>query len=239
MSELEIVRFSAPTVRGNLDIDTDLARAAAREGRRVLRLWWGGPPTAVLGCGDNPERELDLDACERLGIGITRRVTGGGTVLLTESVANYSYTAPDPGALDIHETFAAGARLVVEMLSAFGIRAHARETSDVAVGWRKISGNAQARKWHAILLHGTVLVDIDLHLMESILRRPSREPDYREGRPHSDFIITMNHLGLSPTREEIEDAFEHAARRVEMGPRNGGWGASRLAPTPAIIAPSL
>ncbi len=210
-NDLEILRLSAPTVQGNLDIDAELARTAVRDGRRVLRFWWGGPPTVVLGCADKPEIAADLDECGRHGIQVIKRITGGGTVLQTEGVFNYSYTAPDTGSLDIHRMFGQGAILVIDALASLGISARHKGVSDIAIGERKISGNAQARKWHAILLHGTVLVDIDHDLLETVLRHPTREPDYRQGRKHSDFIVTLRDLGVKADRDDVENAFARAA----------------------------
>lgn len=215
-NDLEIIRLSAPTVQGNLDIDAELARTAVRDGRRVLRFWWGGAPTVVLGCADKPEIAADLDECGRRGIQVIRRITGGGTVLQTQGVFNYSYTAPDPGSLDIHGVFRQGAILIVDALAKLGVSAQHRGISDIAVGQRKISGNAQARKWHAILLHGTVLADIDHDLVEAVLKHPTREPDYREGRKHSDFIVTLRELSVEAECEDVESAFAVAAAGAFM-----------------------
>lgn len=213
---LEIHRWSEPTVAANLAVDEALAREAGAAGRRVLRFWWGGPPAVVLGRSERPEQVAYLDACERLGVPVLQRVTGGGSVLQTETVFNYSLTAPDPGNLDIHRRFAQGAALLVETLRLLGVEAQPRGISDVAVGERKISGNAQARKWHAILLHGTLLVDLDRELLEAVLRHPPREPEYRRGRPHGEFIITLRDLGVPALRQDVEIACERAAHRIRL-----------------------
>ena len=162
-----------PTVEENLRFDERLASEAQRDVRRVLRLWWGGAPTVVLGCADKPEKELFKDECESRGIAILKRVTGGGTVLQTPGVLNYSYTAPDPGRLDIHRMFDQGTSLIVHALAGIGVEAHKRGISDVAVGDRKISGNAQAKEMAGDPAP-RVLVDIDRDLMRAVLRHPSR-----------------------------------------------------------------
>lgn len=212
--ELEIARWSEPTVEMNLTIDERLAREAGETGRRVLRLWWGSGTVAVLGAGDKPEQVLNLDECARRGVVWIKRVTGGGTVLQTPDVFNYSYTAPDPHRFDLERVFEQGAQLVINALDRLGVSARMRGASDVAVGDLKISGNAQARKWKAVLLHGTLLVDADLELMEAVLQHPPKEPDYRRGRPHSDFVTTLAELGVRATRAEIESAFAAAAKTV-------------------------
>jgi lipoate-protein ligase A len=208
---LEVIRWSEPTVEMNLAVDERLAQEAARTGRRILRLWWGSGTTAVLGCGDKPEVALNLGECRRRGIGYAKRVTGGGTVLQTPGVFNYSYTAPDPGRFDMQRVFEQGTRLVVRALAQLGVRAQQRGTSDVAIGDLKISGNAQARKWRAVLLHGTLLVGADVELMEAALRHPRKEPEYRRGRSHRDFVVTLAQLGVGATDAEVESAFVMAA----------------------------
>lgn len=208
---LEVIRWSEPAAELNLAVDEQLARCANRTDRRILRLWWGSKPTVVLGCGDKPEAALNLDECEQRGIGWVKRVTGGGTVLQTSGVFNYSYTAPDYGRMDMERMFERGAELVVKALARFGVCAKQRGISDVAVGDLKISGNAQARKWKAVLLHGTLLVHIDRELMEAVLRHPNKEPDYRCGRVHSDFVVTLNDLGVAADKATLENAFAAAA----------------------------
>jgi len=209
--DLEVIRWSEPTVEMNLAVDEQLARCAGETGRRILRLWWGSKPTVVMGCGDKPDTSLNIDECEKRGIGWVKRVTGGGTVLQTSGVLNYSYTASDPGCLDIRKTFEQGADFVTSGLAQLGIESWHCGISDVAVGDRKISGNAQARKWRSILLHGTVLVDIGFDLMEAVLKHPAKEPDYRQRRDHREFMVTLRELGVTLCAVDIEAAFAQAA----------------------------
>lgn len=210
-SGVEIRRYSAPTVAENLRIDEELVREAGLNGLRVLRFWWGGPPAVVLGCADRPETACHLDVCERLGIAVMKRITGGGTVLQTSGVLNYSLTMPDSGRLDIHRVFGLGADLIIGALSRLGIEAQREGISDIAVGGRKISGNAQARKRHGVLLHGTIMVDVDLALVETVLKHPTREPDYRQGRSHRDFIVCLRELRPGLDGRFVEAALAAAA----------------------------
>jgi lipoate-protein ligase A len=63
--------------------------------------------------------------------------------------------------------------------------------SDLTVGGRKFSGNAQYRKRTFVLVHGTVLLDFDLALMERYLRLPARQPEYRGNRSHREFVANL------------------------------------------------
>ncbi len=212
---MEIIVSPPGAVADNLQTDEEMLRSAAAEDRSVLRLWWGGPPAVVMGRSEVLDRVVDGEECRRRGVEILRRITGGGSVLLTRDVLSYSLTCPAPGLPDIRAIFQVGARLLVETLGELGLQAVARGTSDVAVGHRKVSGNAMARRWGGLLLHGTLVWDLDLDLVEACLRHPPREPDYRQGRSHRDFITTLRGLGVEG-RPQLEEAVIAAARRLGL-----------------------
>ena len=216
---LDIVIAPVSSVAINLAVDEMLVEQAGAEGRTVLRLWWGEGPTVVHGNSEKPEAVADLEACARLGAAVLRRRSGGGTVLQTEGVLNYSLTAPLAHHLDVTAAFAVGARLLSDALARLGLVAGWRGTSDVAIGERKISGNAQARRRGGLLLHGTLLYDLDLDLVETCLRYPPREPEYRLHRRHRDFLTTIRGEGVAATRQDVQEAVVAAA--LALGRRSG------------------
>lgn len=211
---MEVAFWSAPTVAGNLAMDEAAARSAWTTGLSQLRFWWGGPPAVVMGSSERPEQVVDAEACARFGVDVLKRSTGGGSVLQTGGVLNYSLVTPAPASLDPKAGFRPGIELICAILAAFGVVGRPEGTSDVAVGDRKISGNAQARRWKAILVHGTLLVDFDFDLAEAVLKHPRREPAYRLGRFHRDFLVTLRALGVPTERSSIERAALAASRQV-------------------------
>jgi lipoate-protein ligase A len=66
-----------------------------------------------------------------------------------------------------------------------------RGSSDLVIGARKISGNAQRRRLRTVLFHGCILLALDPALIEELLPLPSREPDYRGGRTHTEFLRNL------------------------------------------------
>ena len=216
---MQVNCWTAPTVGENLAMDESLARTASATGKHQLRFWWGGPPTVVMGFSERAEQVADSAACARYGVDLLKRCTGGGTVLQTGGVLNYSLITPAPDHLDLKAGFRRGTDLVCAILSAFDINGLPHGTSDVAVGDRKISGNAQARRWKALLVHGTLLVDFDFDLAERVLLHPLREPEYRQGRSHRDFLVTLRALGVLADHTLIEKLAIEAARQI-FGPEN-------------------
>ena len=64
-----------------------------------------------------------------------------------------------------------------------------------------------------MLYHGTLLYDFDISLVERLLAHPPREPQYRAGRGHADFIANLPTTGQQ-VRTVITAAWqaERAAR---------------------------
>jgi len=214
---MEVMSWSAPTVAENLAMDDAAGRSAGATGLRQLRFWWGGPPAVAMGSSERPEQVVHVEACARLGVEVLKRSTGGGSVLQTADVLNYSLVTPAPASLNPKAGFRPGIDLICEILAAFGVVGSPEGTSDVSVDNRKISGNAQARRWGALLVHGTLLSEFDYDLAETVLKHPPREPAYRRARSHRDFLVTLRSLGVHADRAAIERAAFEAARQV-FGP---------------------
>jgi len=227
---MDVLCWSAPNVAENLALDVELAKSAWSTGRRLVRFWWGDGPAVVMGSSERPEDVLDASACEALGVAVLKRCSGGGTVLQTAGVLNYSLITPAPGDLNVGASFRQSANLICTILASLGIIGVPLGTSDVAVGDRKISGNAQARRWRALFVHGTLLVDFNFDLVGKVLLHPPREPEYRRGRSHRDFLVTLRALGVHASRIEIEKAAIHAAEHVfGSASQRPGLTASQLA----------
>ena len=211
---MEVLFWSAPTVAENIAFDERMARSAFSTGRRLLRFWWGGPPAVVMGSSERAEQAVNSEACARLGVEVLKRCTGGGTVLQTKDVLNYSLVTPAPKRLDLMAGFRQGTDLIRALLEVFGVAGVVQGTCDVAVAGRKISGNAQARRWRSLLVHGTLLVDFDFDLAEKVLPQPLREPEYRKGRGHREFLTTLRALGVNADRGTIESVAVQTGRRI-------------------------
>ena len=211
---IELVHGAPATVAGNLALDAAMARQAGASGRSRHRFWWGSAPTVVLGALEQAEAAADTAACAALGVPVLRRCTGGGAVLQTSGVLNYALAVPALGRVDPEAGFRQGTTLVRAILDAFGVAAERRGVSDVAVGDRKISGNAQARRWQAVLVHGSLLVDLDLELAGCVLRHPPREPEYRRGRGHGAFLTSLRAQGIRAGPGRIERVAVAVARNL-------------------------
>ena len=168
-------------------------RQIPREG--VLRIYECRQPCVVVGYGNRLSTEVRAEACLAEGIPILRRVSGGGTVVLGPGCLAYAVVLP------IESTPALGTvtgtnQYVMErhrgaMAALLGQDVAIQGHTDLALGDRKFSGNAQRRRQRTVLFHGTFLLQFDLALLGRWLRMPSAEPAYRGGRDHGDFVTNL------------------------------------------------
>ncbi len=179
-------------------------------GAEVLRFWQPEQCFVVAGYSNEVTREVNVPACRQAGVGIFRRCSGGGTVLQGPGCLNYSLVLRIDGhpALD---SITGANRLIMERQRAAlaGLLRRPVEVkgcTDLAVGGLKFSGNAQRRKRHALLFHGTFLLHFDLSLMDRFLQMPSREPDYRAGRAHDRFLMNLD-VAASALQEALREAW--------------------------------
>jgi lipoate---protein ligase len=81
-----------------------------------------------------------------------------------------------------------------------------RGTSDLAMGERKFSGNSLRCKRTHLLYHGTLLYDFPLELIAACLRTAPRQPEYRAGRAHREFVANLPTSGQA-LRDRISGAW--------------------------------
>ena len=79
--------------------------------------------------------------------------------------------------------------------------------TDLTLGGLKFSGNSQRRKREYLLFHGSFLLNFDLELIEELLPLPSKWPDYRKDRSHTEFLMNLN-LPAEPIKEALQKTWK-------------------------------
>lgn len=173
----------------------------------MLRFWETPCECVVLGRAGRPERDVDVAECRRSGVPVLRRCSGGGAVLLGPGCLNYTLILPfawDPRWRDVRYSLLSTMERTRVALAVPELQR--KGDSDLALRGRKVSGNAQRRTQHAILHHGTLLYDFDVTRPERFLRLPHRQPLYRAGRDHRDFLGNVP-LAADEIRRRLVDAW--------------------------------
>jgi len=193
---MQYLDLTLASAAANLACDEALLDACEDgSGPEVLRFWEPEQCFVVAGYSNEVAREVNLAACRQAGLGVLRRCSGGGTVLQGPGCLNYSLVLKINGQPPLATIPGANRRIMALQKAALtGLLRRPVEIqgcTDLTVGGLKFSGNAQRRKRHALLFHGSFLLRFDLRLMDCFLNLPSRQPDYRQGRPHDRFLMNL------------------------------------------------
>jgi lipoate-protein ligase A len=184
-----------PTLAENLALDEALLLAAEEGEPEVLRLWEWPTPAVVLGAAGKLLEEVHVEHCRADGVPIFRRSSGGGTVLLNSGCMLYSLVLTYDRAPELTEVRPSYRYILGRIRDALAPGVPGIELagiSDLAIDGRKVSGNSQQRKRRCLLHHGTLLFDYDLKQVGRYLPNPQRQPEYRVGRDHLEFIANFN-----------------------------------------------
>lgn len=183
-----------------------------------LRIWESTRPMVVLGRSSRALEEIDNGICRERGIDVIRRSSGGAAIVAGPGCLMYAVVLSyklRPQLRDIrlaHREVLGRLVPTLQSCMAGTERVLQAGTSDLALAsssssheLRKFSGNSlRARRTH-FLYHGTLLYDFDLRLIETCLKTPPRQPEYRDGRAHSSFVSN-----LTLTRSEVVNAVHRA-----------------------------
>ncbi|MCB9246031.1 MAG: lipoate--protein ligase [Flavobacteriales bacterium] len=127
-------------------------------------------PTVVIGKHQNPYAEANLSFCNRHGIGIHRRLSGGGTVFHDAGNVNFCFIRNMEDKERLID-FGRFLRPVQDYLKSRGIIAEFSGRNDLLVDGYKISGNAEhvVQKSKRVIHHGTLLFDSQLELLHDAI----------------------------------------------------------------------
>lgn len=217
---MKYLDLTLPDPASNLACDEALLELfeATRATDGLLRVWESENHFAVLGHSNRIDSEVDLAACESERISIFRRLSGGGTVMQGPGCLNYTLILRNgidvPAGIEESFQFVLEhhkrciQQMIEEPVDVAGV-------SDLVIDGRKFSGNAQYRKRGFALLHGTFLLNLDLALVARCLRPPSRQPVYRQNRPHGYFMRNL-HLDSMNVRQALREAWRATDEFIDI-----------------------
>jgi lipoate---protein ligase len=169
--------------------------------------WEVDRPVVVVGRNSRTSDEVKADTCDADGVTVLRRFSGGGAVVLAAGCLSYAVAVPfhrSPHLADIAATFRFLLGRIVGALALPGLRIEGQ--ADIAIDGRKVSGSAQRRGRRALIQHGTLLFDFDPSLATRYLKEPARQPAYRAGRRHAEFIGNLP-VDSTTLRERLASAW--------------------------------
>lgn len=151
----------------------------------------------VLGRSNQVTTEVNLDQCQTHGIQILRRRGGGGTVYLSEKSLVVSLGIWVKDYYDNSRYFqminASLIQALVAVVPSFKLEQFKQQgISDITLFHKKVVGTSLFRSRNYLLYQASLLLFDCAEEMGLFLKHPSREPDYRGGRDHKDFVSCLS-----------------------------------------------
>jgi len=202
--------FDAP--EENLACDEALLDVSDEEPEiGFLRVWESKTYFVVLGYGKDLDEDTYPEKCAALGIPVRRRCSGGGTVLQGPGCLNYALVLPIQSRKVLETISQTNVYIMEQIKEAFtrtsGMPVQIHGFTDLTVGHRKFSGNAQRRKRNALLFHGSFLIEMEMAIIDQVLRAPRQQPEYRAKRDHLEFLTNVP-LNRSTLIRALQDSWD-------------------------------
>jgi lipoate-protein ligase A len=215
-------------LEGRLNIAIGQAIVEARQAGRVpdtlrfLRF----PPTALVGRHQALGQEVNLEYCAAHGIGVVRRITGGGAIFMEPGLLGWelAFDRNTLGVASLPELTRTICEAAAAGISSLGVQARYRPRNDIEVDGRKISGTGGFFDGGTLFYQGTVLVDMDPGVMVAALRVPQAKLARRQLDSAAQRVVTLRELlgDETPELPVIQDALAGAfARRFGLQVERG------------------
>lgn len=162
----------------------------------------------ILGLSNQIDKSLKKEAVIRDKVPVLKRPSGGESVILSSKTLVISTCVKTQGFGNPHLYFRNINTLVMEKLKNAGIQnLNHKGISDIAIGDKKILGSSIYRKKNKLFYHAVLNVSEPVETIEKYLKHPGKEPDYRKGRSHKDFVTSLHQEGYHYTPEQLATLF--------------------------------
>ena len=207
-------------------------------GRRgpAIRLWAWIEPALVIGSHQSVINEVDTATAHRLGFTVTRRMSGGGTMICEPGrTITYSMYLPATAVagLSFRQSYAALDAWAVQSFRELGVPASYREINDIISPRGKIAGAAQARRRGFVLHHTTIAHQMDVEIVDQLIRLGRdrlSERGVRSAEKSVSPLAWFTSLSCEDVARHMEDSFRRA-----FGATDGSLTAAEIAAADQLV----
>ncbi len=203
----------ADPVQGPWVLDEDLIAAVRSDGQPRSAVYPHPGTACVIGSGGDPWVETRPDLLAADGVPLLRRRGGGCAVVVDPGNLVCSVVLPVPGISGITRAFALLSGAVGNTLGNLGIAGVVQAgVSDLSVAGRKLGGSCIWRTRNLLYYSTTLLVEPRWDLIDRYLPHPPREPAYRDGRVHREFLTSLRELGCPRPLDQLAHRLDERIR---------------------------
>lgn len=209
------------TLTGRENIALDKALIEARidgEIDNTIR-FIGFKPSALVGRHQDLAQELNLDACEELGVQTVRRMTGGGAIYMDEGQLGWALVCERRvfGKVTLQSITEKICTAIASGISKLGVEARFRPRNDIEIEGRKVSGTGGFFDGEILIFQGTVILDLDPQKMMAVLNVPQAKLEKRQLEDAGARVTSLKaELGELPDLELLKSSLLTGLRQ-ELG----------------------
>jgi lipoate-protein ligase A len=213
-----------------------LRRVIAKESEPCIRFYQWRPAGLSLGRFQSIDKGVDLEACERYGVDVVRRLTGGEAVLHDDEIT-YSiivpFTHPKFDGRGVVDTYRTISRALVKGLELSGVQStmageaptrpdpagqgvcfYTPTVYEIVAQGKKIIGSAQTREKLIILQHGSIPIDWDIEKQLDVMAIPEENRDVFKNLFLNRATTISEQLGSRPDFYQLVKNFSKGFEEV-------------------------
>ena len=182
-----------------------------------VKIWVPEETCIVLGRSNNADDSLIQDNIIKDSILVYKRPSGGETVLLSKNTLIISIAINQQQFKGGKKYFSTINNAIIEVLKDFNINnLKFKGISDIAIGDMKILGSALYQNKNTVFYHAVLNIAESPELFSKYLKHPQREPDYREGRKHTEFVTSLKSEGYVIDVKNLMIAFKQHLSQLQI-----------------------
>ena len=199
---IEVLKYKLP--------DSALINADSEDNDWVF--WQPDKIYLVLGQSNKADISLYTERVLADQVPVLKRPSGGESVILTPKTLVISVRLIADKLENPQISFRKINNAIIEALTKLGVKNLGyRGISDICIGEKKILGSSIYRKKNLVFYHAVLNLSEDIELIGKYLRHPSREPAYRMGRDHREFVTHLLEqgytIGINDLIEQLNQHF--------------------------------
>lgn len=172
-------------------------------------LWVPDQAYLILGQSNKAEQSLYTDRVLADQIPVYKRPSGGESVILTPKTLVISVRLIAQHLENPQISFKKINNALIAALEDLGVEnLHYRGISDICIGEKKILGSSIYRKKNLVFYHAVLNVSEDIGMIGKYLQHPSKEPSYRMGREHHEFVTNLHEQAYTFNHTEISSSID-------------------------------
>ncbi|MFC2092576.1 hypothetical protein ACFLSV_01625 [Bacteroidota bacterium] len=187
----------------------DIEILANKNSSTSFYVWIPDKTYLILGRSNNLESSLIQNRLKKDSIKVFKRPSGGETVALTPNTLVISAVIISEELKNTRKYFRIYNQRIIDVLEKQGIdNLSHKGISDIALNNKKVLGSAIYRTKGKLFYHSVLNVSEPVSTIEKYIKHPNREPDYRNGRKHSEFVTSLSAEGFKKNITKLKNSLE-------------------------------